>query len=88
LKRSIFLMRDFTSLKLIRGVLFRPKLFIIASVDTPSRDTIPLILLLIAHQVFEDDVPVYGQKLQLFVGQHPSGSAFSDPDPRADPMPR
>jgi hypothetical protein len=28
LKRCIFLMRDFTSLKLIRGVLFRPKLYI------------------------------------------------------------
>jgi hypothetical protein len=29
LKRRIFLMRDFTSLKLIRGVLFRPKIYII-----------------------------------------------------------
>jgi hypothetical protein len=40
--RRIFLMRDFPSLKLIRGIMFGLNYTPMVSVDTLSRDTIPL----------------------------------------------
>jgi hypothetical protein len=45
-KRYVFLKRDFTSVKLRQGAMFRPKLYCTvhqwSQVDTPSRGTIHL----------------------------------------------
>jgi hypothetical protein len=48
LKRHIFLTRDYTSAKRIRRAMFRPKLYgtSVVSFDTPSRDNIPVPLIL------------------------------------------
>jgi hypothetical protein len=44
LESRIFLTRDFTSVKKVRGAMFRHKLqyITVVSVDTLSRDTVPL----------------------------------------------